>query len=829
MLKPLCATIAVFTLGMFSAFGAQKQNSGLIDVNAPIVRQVLLMDYGWKFHLGNSADPKEDFGYETGELFAKEGIGVGAIKPDFSDSSWQTVDLPHDWAVYLPFVDVNDFAIMSHGYKPLGGEYPSTSIGWYRKTFTIPEHSLGERITIKFDGVFRDCTVWLNGNFVGRNLSGYSEFLFDVTNFIHYGKKNVLVVRVNSTNYEGWFYEGAGIYRHVWLIETTPLHIPVYGTYVRTTSLNGNTATLAVETKVSNRQESGAEFDVESLILDRHGILVGRTSTNGLRLDPYRKKDFGQTMKVKHPELWSPEQPYLYKLVSVVKSGGKVLDRVETNFGIRTLRWDKNDGFFLNGKRVEIKGTCDHQDFAGVGTALPDGLEYFRVKKLKEMGSNAIRTSHNPPTPALLDACDRLGMLVMDENRLLNSSPEYVSQFKRLILRDRNHPSVIIWSIGNEEWGVQDTQVGVRIAKTLIRIQKELDPSRTCTYAANDAAAYNHAVNSVIPVRGFNYRTNVIEQYHLDHPDQPLIGTETASTVSTRGEYANDTTKGYVSDYDVNAPPWGETAEGWWKFYDEHEYLAGGFVWTGFDYRGEPTPYRWPDINSNFGIMDVCGFPKNNFYYYQSWWSNKDVLHIFPHWNWNGKEGQPIDVWCFSNCDSVELLLNGKNLGTKIMKRDSHLEWTVNYEPGELEARGWRDGRVLIAKEETTGEPVAIKLIPDRDTIHANGEDVSVIQVAVVDLQGREVPTADNMIHFTAQGAGSIIGVGNGNPSSHEPDKYLDGNYQRELFNGKCVVVIQSTRTAGTIKLEATGDGLTPATVIITAKPSPLIPTVPGE
>ncbi len=381
----------------------------------------------------------------------------------------------------------------------------------------------------------------------------------------------------------------------------------------------------------------------------------------------------------------------------------------------------------------------------------------------------------------------------------------------------------------NEEWGVQDTQVGVRIAKTLIRIQKELDPSRTCTYAANDAAAYNHAVNSVIPVRGFNYRTNVIEQYHLDHPDQPLLGTETASTVSTRGEYANDTTKGYVSDYDVNAPPWGETAEGWWKFYDEHEYLAGGFVWTGFDYRGEPTPYRWPDINSNFGIMDVCGFPKNNFYYYQSWWSNKDVLHIFPHWNWNGKEGQPMDVLCFSNCDSVELLLNGKNLGTKIMKRDSHLEWTVNYEPGELEARGWREGRVLIAKDETTGEPVAIKLIPDRDTIHANGEDVSVIQVAVVDLQGREVPTADNMIHFTAQGAGSIIGVGNGNPSSHEPDKYLDGNYQRELFNGKCVVVIKSTHTAGTIKLEATGDGLTPATVIITAKPSPLIPTVPGE
>jgi beta-galactosidase (EC:3.2.1.23) len=321
-----------------------------------------------------------------------------------------------------------------------------------------------------------------------------------------------------------------------------------------------------------------------------------------------------------------------------VKSFDRVVDRVETTFGIRTLRWEKDYGFFLNGKRIEIKGTCNHQDFAGVGVAVPDDIQYYRVEKLKEMGSNAIRTSHNPPTTALLDACDKLGMLVMDENRLLNSSPEYISQFKTLILRDRNHPSVIVWSIGNEEWGVQDKDVGVRIARTLLRIQEQLDPSRTCTFAANDGPAYDHAVNSVIPVRGFNYWLGAVDKYHSEHPDQPLIGTETASTVSTRGEYANDTTRGYVSDYDVNAPPWGETAEQWWSFYDARKFLAGGFVWTGFDYRGEPTPYRWPDINSHFGIMDMCGFPKNNFYYYQSWWSDKDVLHIFPHWDWQGKE-----------------------------------------------------------------------------------------------------------------------------------------------------------------------------------------------
>ena len=828
MLRRICTMVAVLLLGSLPAFGAQNGASAAKDLNSPIPRQKLLMDYGWKFHFGNSADPKLDFGYGSGEIYAKEGIGPEATMPKFNDSSWQSINLPDDWAVYLPFVDVKDFAIMGHGYKPIGGEFPATSIGWYRKEFTVPAKDSTKRISIQFDGVYRDCIVWLNGNFVGKNMSGYAPFSFDVTNFVNYGGQNVLVVRVDAENYEGWFYEGAGIYRHVWLIETPPLHIPIYGTYVRTASIEGGRATLAVQTKVSNREDEAARFDVESIIIDDHGNIVARASTAGTRMLPYEKRKFEQSMTVDRPALWSPDHPSLYKLVSVIKSGGKVIDRVNTTFGIRTLRWTSNDGFFLNGKRVEIKGTCNHQDFAGVGTALPDGLQYFRVKKLKEMGCNAWRTSHNPPTPALLDACDKLGMLVMDENRLLNSSPEYVSQFKRMIRRDRNHPSVVIWSIGNEEWGVQDTPVGVRIAKTLIRIQKELDPSRTCTFAANDGDAFNDAVNSVIPVRGFNYHVYDIQKYHEQHPGQPLIGTETASTVSTRGEYANDTAKGYVSDYDVNAPPWGETAEQWWKFYDEHRYLAGGFVWTGFDYRGEPTPYEWPDINSNFGIMDVCGFPKNNFYYYQSWWSHKNVLHIFPHWNWPGKIGQPIDVWCFSNCDSVELLLNGKSLGTKVMERDSHLEWTVNYEPGTLEARGWRDGKTIVDKEETTGRPVAIRLKPDRDTIRANGEDVSVVEVTVVDSLGREVPTADDLIHFQAEGQGSIIGVGNGDPSSHEPDKYPDGGYQRKLFNGKCEVIILSDREPGEIRLQATGYGLRDATLRIGTRQSKLVPLV-GE
>ena len=551
MLRRICAVVAFLIVGSLPAFGAQKGAEEAGDLNSPISRQKLLMDYGWKFHFGNSADPKLDFGYGSGEIYAKEGIGPAATMPKFNDSSWQSIDLPHDWAVYLPFVHVKDFAIMGHGYKPIGGEFPATTIGWYRKEFTVPAEDSTKRTVIQFDGVYRDCIVWLNGNFVGKNMSGYAPFSFDVTNFINYRGPNYLVLRVDAENYEGWFYEGAGIYRHVWLIETPPLHIPIYGTYVRTTTLQGGRATLAVQTKVNNREESAARLDVESIILDKHGNIVASASTAETRMNPYEKRKFEQSMTVDRPALWSPNHPNLYKLVSIIKSGGKVIDRVKTTFGIRTLRWTSNDGFFLNGKRVEIKGTCNHQDFAGVGTALPDGLQCFRVKKLKEMGCNAWRTSHNPPTPALLDACDKLGMFVMDENRLLNSSPEYVSQFKRMIRRDRNHPSVIIWSIGNEEWGVQDTPVGVRIAKTLIRIQKELDPSRTCTFAANDGGAYNDAVNSVIPVRGFNYHVYDIQKYHEQHPDQPLIGTETASTVSTRGEYANDTAKGYVSDYDV--------------------------------------------------------------------------------------------------------------------------------------------------------------------------------------------------------------------------------------------------------------------------------------
>ena len=808
---------------IFSLTKIDKNKKDLItDIKSE--REKILLDYKWKFHLGDVASPEGDFGYGLSQVFAKTGETSGPFEEKFNDSTWREINLPHDWAVELDFVHDKNWVIDSHGYKPLGRQYPKTSLGWYRKLFTIPKSDDGKKISIEFDGVFRDCMVFLNGCFIGRNLSGYSGFKFDVSNFIHYGGRNVLVVRVDASIAEGWFYEGAGIYRHVWLIKKAPLHIPEFGTFV-TTKVRKNSAVLKIQTEIFNQQDKSSSCNLITYLFDEKGNEVGKASTSLSKFKNYEKKNINQEIELNNPHLWDLNDPYLYKVVQEVESEGKPLDNKETKIGIRTINFDKDQGFFLNGKRIEIQGTCNHQDHAGVGSALPEGLQNYRIKKLKEMGCNAYRTSHNPPTPELLDACDKLGMLVMDENRMFSSVPEAVKEFKRLILRDRNHPSVIIWSLGNEEWAVQDDETGKRIAESLIRIQKKYDPSRLSTYAANNGGTFK-GVNSIIPVRGFNYFDNSIDKYRKEHPNQILWGSEQASTVCTRGEYANDTIKGYVSDYDLNKPPWGETAEEWWKFFDSRKWLAGGFVWTGFDYRGEPTPYKWPCISSHFGIMDVCGFPKNIFYYYQAWWSNKDVLHIFPHWNWKGKEGQPINVWCFSNCDSVELLLNGKSLGTKTMEKDSHLEWKVLYETGTLEAYGWRHGKKITTKGETTGEPVSIKLTPDRDSINADGEDVSVVTITALDSQGREVPTAENLIHFQAEGDGQIIGVGNGDPSSHEKDKYIDGNYERILFNGKCEVIILSSRNPGKINLKATCNGLKSDEVTITTKPSKLIPIV---
>ncbi len=773
-------------------------------------RDRLLADFGWKFSLGHANDPAKDFGYGRGSAFAKSGSLIGGrnsvTSATFDDSAWKPVDLPHDWAIDLPFSDSRD--LNEHGAKPLGRTYPETSIGWYRRTFDIPSSDAGRRIALQFDGVFRDAIVMLNGHYLGRNLSGYAPFRFDVTDLLTYGGKNALVVRVDATEYEGWFYEGAGIYRHVWLEKTSPLHVAPDGVFVTTTTNANGSATVTVRVDVVNEQDAAADVPLMCEIAGPDGKSAGHMiAPTVVRLKPWARQTYTQTVSVAAAKLWSPDTPHLYR--AAVQLGK--YDAADVTFGIRTLHWDSDKGFFLNGIRTELKGTCNHQDHAGVGAALPDALQDFRIRKLKEMGCNAYRTSHNPPTPELLDACDRLGMLVLDETRMMSSTDEGLSQLERMILRDRNHPSVFAWSIGNEE-PEQGTERGAREAQTMKRRAHELDPTRLITEAMN--GGWGKGLSAVVDIQGFNYRYDGIDAYHKQFPKQFTMGTEFGSTVSTRGVYENDVAKGYVSAYDRNYPPWASTAEGWWSYFDARPYLAGGFVWTGFDYRGEPTPYNWPCISSHFGILDMCGFPKDLFWYYKAWWGAESVLHLFPHWNWPGKEGQQVEVWAFTNCETVELFVNGVSAGWQKVDKNSHAAWKVPYRPGAIEVRGHHPQRagLLVDRRETTGAPAKIELKTDRAAITSNGEDVSVIAVEIQDADGRVVPTAMNDVTFSLSGAGRIIGVGNGDPSSHEADRAT----KRSAFNGLCMALVQSTKQPGAITINATSPGLTSASVTVT-------------
>ena len=729
-------------------------------------RERLLMDFGWKFHLG------DDWG--IAQNLAKAGSGYGPAGMSFSDASWRHINLPHDWAIEMPFDQKAD---ASHGFRAVGPGFPENSIGWYRRTFTLPAADAGQRLWLEFDGVYRDCTVFVNGWFVGRHASGYDSFRYDITDVANAGGANVVAVRVDASQTEGWFYEGAGIYRHVWLVKTGPLVIAPDGVFVYSRfkdNVPHGPAEIHLETVLANAQKSAAAATVSWEIFSPGGKSVA-TARQSTEVGVEGRRDVTQTTQVAAPELWSPETPRLYKLVTTVENAGHIVDRKETIFGIRTFGFDAEKGFILNGRPYELKGTCNHQDHAGVGAALPDALQYFRIAKLKEMGSNAYRSAHNPPTPELLDACDRLGMLVMDENRLVGSDPQHLNALADLVKRDRNHASVAVWSLGNEEFSVQSTPSGGRVAATMQDLVKKLDPTRpvTCNAAVgNDFSG----INAVIEVRGWSYHIGAdnMDAYHAAHPHQPNVGSEQGSTVGTRGIYANDPERGYVSAYDDNAQPWSNTAEQWVSFFAPRPWLSGGFVWTGFDYRGEPTPYGWPCINSHFGIFDTCGFPKDNFWYYQSWWTDRPVLHLLPHWNWTGREGQAIDVPALSNCDEVELFLNGRSLGRKPLAPYAQLKWSVPYAPGTLSAQGYKAGRLVAeTKVETTGAPAAVKLTPDRATIAADSEDASIVAVSIVDAQGRVVPVADNHVTFELDGPGRIIGVGNGDPSCHEPDVYF--------------------------------------------------------
>ncbi len=776
------------------------------------------LDDDWRFHFGHAANAEKDFNYSIATVFSKSGgAAKTAIDPKFVDTTWTKVQVPHDWAVKLPFVYSDNFDVVSHGFKPVGGLYPETSIGWYRKRFQVSSNSKNNRFEIQFDGVFRNASVWLNGFYLGTNQSGYLGFSYDVTDYLKYGEDNILVVRVDATQYEGWFYEGAGIYRHVWLHETNKIHIPQHTVFVTATP-SSRKANISVALEVENKNLTSDNCSVYTYITDRNGKELTRSSKKNLQIGAHRKTETKFDLKLNNCTLWDLENPYLYRAVVVVEKNGQKIHQEKVKFGVRSFEFDVKKGFSLNGKRFKIKGTNNHQDHAGVGAAMPDDLQYYRIRLLKEMGSNAYRASHNAPTKELLEACDSLGMLVVDEQRLLNSSPEYLDQFERLIKRDRNHPSVILWSIGNEEGWIQKTETGKKIAQTLLTQQKIFDPTRTSTYAADMPNEFN-GVNEVIPIRGFNYRQYAVADYHRDHPNQPLLGTEMGSTVTTRGIYEVDKERAYVPDQDITAPWWASKAEEWWVLAAENDFWLGGFIWTGFDYRGEPTPYQWPNVNSHFGVMDVCGFPKNIYYYYKSWWTDEEVLHISPHWNWPDKVGQEIDVWVNSNADEVELFLNNKSLGKQVMPRNRHLKWKVPYQAGTLEAVALKKGKTIRAQVKTTDTPFAIKLTPSVEKMRANGTDLAIINVSVVDKNGFEVPVADNVIKFRVSENAKILGVGNGDPSSHEPDQCAPGTWQRSAFNGKCQLIVQAGKTAGDITIEAYSNTL--QTTKITLKQLP--------
>lgn len=733
-------------------------------------RQRTRIDEGWRFALGHAQDPAKDFDHGTRSFFfAKAGFGDGPAAADFEDRPWRRVDLPHDWAVELPF---SSHGSPAHGSKAIGRGFPENSIGWYRRELAVPASARGQRIALEFDGVFRDSVVWVNGHYLHHEASGYSSFNVDITDYLNFGGRNVVAVRVDATTPEGWWYEGAGIYRHVWLTQTAPLHVAPQGSFVRAT-VAGDHAEVAVDTTVRNGGNAAESFSLQHELRDPAGRIVARASVPTGRVAADASLDVTARLSVKAPQLWSLETPQRYTLTTLVKRGAEVVDRIDTPFGIRTIRFDANEGFFLNGRHVKLHGVNNHQDHAGIGIALPDAMHEARLKMLKGMGVNAIRSAHHPATPELLDACDRLGILVIDEHRMMGTAPQIRDELERMVRRDRNHPSVILWSVGNEEWAIENTEIGTRLAQQMQAIVRRLDPTRPATLAASSSGqAEGTSVGS--QVIGFNYKgQHDIDAMHRRFPDRASVVTEEGLTYATRGIYTDDPARVHIAAYDKRSGGDSTSSiEEAWRFNAERPFLAGVFFWTGFDYRGETTPFGWPAVSSQFGMMDTTGALKDSGQYLKAAWTAEPMVHVLPHWNWPGREGQPVDVRVYANTDEVELLLNGSSLGRKALQRYGHLQWSVPYAPGSLVARGYRAGQLVTTQTvATTGDGAAVRLTVDRARLRAGGDDVAVVTVNVVDREGRVVPTAAHRVAFEASGPVRLIGMGNGDPGSHEADR----------------------------------------------------------
>ena len=793
-------------------------------MNAQSVREVIRLDDGWRFAFGNASNPAQDFGCGT-EYFnyltkANSIHNEGPYVMKFDDSSWQEVTVPHDWVTILPYASD---ASHSHGYKTVGYKYPETSVGWYRKVLAIGEEDLGKHIALRFDGIFRDARVWFNGFYLGTEPSGYATQVYDVTEYVNYGGDNLICVRADATLEEGWFYEGAGIYRDAWLLKSAAVSVAPFGTFVYSVlDAPYTSAVVCVETEVNNHSLAAHDCQVEQRLLDADGREVGRIAPTTVSLRAKETSGCKQQLTLNGPHLWSTTDPYLYQMETTVKVGGRVTDVYTTTIGIRAVDFDADKGFLLNGKPLKLKGVNLHQDHAGVGAAIPEALMAWRIQQLKKFGCNAYRSSHNPMTPALLDICDREGILVIDENRLTGINSEHLRLLENMIKRDRNHPSVILWSDGNEEWGMENTVQGTRIAAAMREYTRLLDPTRHSTIANAGGVEMIKGLDVV----GFNYiLQNDADNRKKANPTWKIVGTEETTGCGTRGVYFDSTdAPGHMRSMNLSPDTDGTVnrIERGWQFYADRPWGAGLFYWTGFDYRGEPNPLKYPATDSEFGILDYCGFWKDEAWYLKSWWTDEPTLHLFPHWNLKGHEGEEIELWAYSNCDEVELTVNGKKMGRKKMPRNGHLRWNVVYQPGRVVAKGYKNGRLLLTETMETTKPAnKIVLKSDRQTITADGRDVAVVTVEVQDAKGRVVPDACPMLELRLEGDGRILGVGNGDPSylgeDHPKEQDCKG-FQLPAFNGLAQVLIQSSRQAGALRLDCLSEGLKTGQLAILSK-----------
>ncbi|MDD7402517.1 MAG: DUF4982 domain-containing protein [Butyribacter sp.] len=762
------------------------------EVRMIMDRVRMSLDSDWKFYLGEIAQEKN---VSHGAIYntAKAGACQGVPQSDYDVSGWEVVQIPHDWSVKQPFDEEN---AADWGYKSRG-------TAWYRKSFLLPEEYKEKKLVIGFEGVATHCTVYFNGSVVARNFCGYTPFTVDITDMALFGKvPNVLAVYVDAEEWEGWWYEGAGIYRHVWLEALNSVYIDRDSVFLQPKEVENSACTKWVvdaELDVCNETDKEEAVMVRIDMCTENGTDSAFTIEKEILAAPGKNKVFF-SFEADHPLLWDVDSPNLYQVtVTAYLDGGKT-DHVDTVCGFRTISIDREKGFFLNHRPLKLYGTCNHQDFGGLGIAVNDNLWEYHIERLKEMGTNAYRCAHGMTSEALIAACDRQGMLVMAENRNYDSSEEGLRQLEILVKRHRNHPSVMMYSIFNEE-PLQGTRQGRRMAKRMCRLVHQLAPGSLTTGAMNGGVFTDENAAFEVDACGINYQKDVYDTFHQQNPQIPMIATETTSTFSVRGCYQTVPEKNEISCYDEDASDWGNNVRDTWKAIMERDFVAGGFMWTGFDYLGEPTPHIWPSVSSFFGMMDTCGFPKDGYYLSKAIFSKEPVCHVLPHWNHKGKEGQNIRVMSHTNCEEAELFVNGKSFGKKPVDIFTQVYWEVPYEPGTIRLAGYRNGKEVASDcKTTTKAPESLQLLPWQESIQGNGRDAMPVAIVAIDEEKREVPDADFMVTIEVK-HGKLLGSCNGNPNCHEA---FDGK-NRSVFHGRCMAVVMPEQGAEQVEVEAKG------------------------